>query len=55
MRKEEQWDGAVGCEMWMCVCVYVLLAFRVKAGCSALILLFDPVESWRGTSSYIGS
>ncbi len=35
--------GAVSCEMWMCVCVYFVLAFCVKAGGSALILLNNGV------------
>jgi hypothetical protein len=41
----------VGCEMWMCVCD-VLLAFHVKAGGSALILLnhgMVPVSVMKST------
>jgi hypothetical protein len=50
MRLREWWWRKKG-EMWMCVCV----TFCVKACGSALILLFDPIESWPGTSSYVGS
>ncbi len=49
-RKEEQREGAVGCEMWMCVCV---CSFGLS--CQGRRLSFDPVESWCGTSSYVGS
>jgi hypothetical protein len=34
--------GAVGCEMWVCVCV-CSVGLRVKAGGSALILLNNGV------------
>ncbi len=53
-RKEEQGDGVVcfwfmrEVEMWMCVCVFVLLA----AGMSGRRFSFDPVESigsWKST------
>ncbi len=41
---------AVGCEMWICVCVC-----SIGLSCQGMQFSFDPVESWCGTSSSIGS
>jgi hypothetical protein len=52
-RKEEQRDVAVGCEMWICMCVRYI--YSVGLSCQGRWFSLDPVESWRGASSYVGS